>query len=57
MSCGHCSSHLAVSDDESSTAILSLAFRFAEAHVHCGYMTRGQSTEVDENLDINDEAG
>ena len=45
MVCGECSSYLALADDEPSTAILSLAYRFANAHVQCGYMTKGEVLE------------
>jgi hypothetical protein len=47
MVCGGCSSYLALADDEPSTAILNLAYRFANAHVGCGYMTVGQVIEDD----------
>lgn len=48
MVCGECSSYLALADEEPSTAILNLAYRFANAHVRCGYMTSGTSPEADE---------
>lgn len=45
MVCGECASYLALADDEPSTAILNLAYRFANAHVQCGYMTQGEVLE------------
>lgn len=46
MVCGGCASYLSlISDDEGSTAILNLAYRFANAHVKCGYMTQGEVLE------------
>ena len=43
MTCGRCESHIAVSIDDpnETTAASSLAMRFANAHVECGYMTKG----------------
>lgn len=48
MVCGGCSSYLALSDEDSSIAILNLAYRFANAHVKCGYMTEGQSLDAED---------
>lgn len=44
--CGTCGSLMSLEDESSSESILSLAWRFANAHVDCGYVTPGTSPEA-----------
>jgi hypothetical protein len=44
--CGKCGSYMAMEDAQSSLAILSLAHRFSNAHVRCGFVTPGQPDDV-----------
>lgn len=47
MTCSCDSSFSFESDEESTDAVLALTFRFASAHVKCGFMTSGTSPEME----------
>lgn len=56
MVCGECSSYLSLTHDQPCTSIMSLALRFANAHVKCGYVSSGTSDEVLEKMSLDEES-